>query len=115
LTERDKQRRSLPEMILLGNRGRLHRVRELDDPVALGVHPAAAQQQHPRDLWGTRYRLAYWMAKAEEYAEALHLWEQLVVQALDDYGRLHVWSLDARAQHADCVGLRATPAEPPRC
>ncbi len=43
LTERDKQRRGLPELILISSRGRLPRVRELDDPVALGVHPAAAR------------------------------------------------------------------------
>lgn len=41
LTERDKLHHGLPGMILLIGRGRLPRVRELHDPVALGVHPAA--------------------------------------------------------------------------
>ncbi len=65
---------------------------------------------NPRELWGTRYRLAYWTTEAGDYAEALRLWEQVVAEALEDYGRLHLWSLDARAQHADCVGAAGDPS-----
>ncbi len=41
LTERDKQKRGMPGLVLLDHRGRLPQIRDLDDPVALGVHPAA--------------------------------------------------------------------------
>jgi len=44
LADRDRYRRGLPGLLLLGGRGRLPRVRELDDAITLGVHPAAGSR-----------------------------------------------------------------------
>lgn len=41
LKVRDEHERDLPRLIRLGKRNRLPRVRDCDDPVVLGVHPAA--------------------------------------------------------------------------
>ncbi|MDQ3765474.1 MAG: hypothetical protein M3460_29740 [Actinomycetota bacterium] len=45
MKERDEHERDLSRLIRLNNRNRLPRVRKIDDPVLLGVHPAAAVGQ----------------------------------------------------------------------
>jgi hypothetical protein len=75
------------------------------------LHDMEKQQQHPRDLWRTRYRVAYWMTEAGDHGDALSLWERLVADALAVFGRLHLWYLNARADHADCVGVAGDPVK----
>lgn len=50
VAQRDEQHHELPGLILLDRRGRPPRVRELDDPVLLGAHPAARLGGHGRAL-----------------------------------------------------------------
>lgn len=62
------------------------------------------RDHHPHEIWGTRYRLAYRTTAAKRYAEALGLWEQLVADAHERFGRLHLGSLNVREEYACCVG-----------
>lgn len=62
------------------------------------------RDHHPHDVWGTRYRLAYWTTAAKRYPEALYLWEHLVAEARERFGRLNLRSLNVREEHACCVG-----------
>jgi hypothetical protein len=49
------------------------------------------------------------MTEAGDHAEALNLWERLVIDALATFGRIHLWSLDAREAYAGCVGAAGDP------
>jgi hypothetical protein len=57
----------------------------------------------------TRYRLAATLMEAGDYQAALHEWQLMVSQAAVGKGRLSTHTLNARLEHAECIGTSTTP------